>query len=207
MGLHAVGETGAGVVAGRALLGAEELRESFSALAGVRYQMPDYALNPSADGGRTLDMTMRAVPRFEVSCGYFGEKKAGEEVTGDALSCFGNRGDYFHVLLCDGMGSGREASVTSQLCTLFLEKLLSVCSAHGAALNLLNGFLRSRQGECAASVDLCGIDVLTGDAEGMNDIGHGTNVCDRTEMRTGAAREFVFQAEAYSANVVTLQKK
>ena len=164
MGLHAVGETGAGVVAGRALLGAEELRESFSALAGVRYQLPDYALNPSADGGRTLDMTMRAVPRFEVSCGYFGEKKAGEEVTGDALSCFGNRGDYFHVLLCDGMGSGREASVTSQLCTLFLEKLLSVCSAHGAALNLLNGFLRSRQGECAASVDLCGIDTLTGDA-------------------------------------------
>lgn len=149
---------------GRVMRGAEDVRAAFSALAGVRYQMPDYALRPETDGSRALDMTLRAVPKLTLSCGCFGEKKDGEAVTGDAVSCFANRGDYYYVLLCDGMGSGREASVTARLCTLYLEKLLSASHARGAALKLLNGLLRAREDESSAALDLCEIDTLTGNA-------------------------------------------
>ncbi len=146
---------------GSRLLGTEELREAFSALSGVRYQMPEYHLT---DGGRRLCMTMRAGPRLSVTGGVWGEKKADEEVTGDVACMFANRSDCFYALVCDGMGSGREASVTAQISALFLEKLLSVSTARGAALNLLNGFLRARPGECSATVDLCEIDMITGEA-------------------------------------------
>ena len=146
---------------GSSLLGTEELREAFSALSGVRYQMPEYHLT---DGGRQLCMTMRAGPKLSVTGGVWGEKKADEEVTGDIACLFANRSDCFYALVCDGMGSGREASVTAQISALFLEKLLSVSTARGAALNLLNGFLRARPGECSVTVDLCEIDMITGDA-------------------------------------------
>ncbi len=155
---------GTGIRAGTqtySLLGSEELREAFSALSGVRYQMPEYHLT---DGGRRLCMTMRAGPKLSVTSGVWGEKKADEEVTGDVACMFANRSDCFYALVCDGMGSGREASVTAQISALFLEKLLSVSTARGAALNLLNGFLRARPGECSATVDLCEIDMITGDA-------------------------------------------
>ncbi len=145
----------------RNLLGTEELREAFSALSGVRYQPPEYHLT---DGGRRLCMTMRAGPKLSVTSGVWGEKKADEEVTGDVACMFANRSDCFYALVCDGMGSGREASVTAQISALFLEKLLSVSTARGAALNLLNGFLRARPGECSATVDLCEIDMITGEA-------------------------------------------
>lgn len=155
---------GAGMRLGRehhTLLGTEELREAFSALSGVRYQPPEYHLT---DGGKRLCMTMRAGPKLSVTSGVWGEKKADEEITGDVACMFANRSDCFYALVCDGMGSGREASVTAQISALFLEKLLSVSTAAGAALNLLNGFLRARPGECSATVDLCEIDMITGEA-------------------------------------------
>ncbi|MBE6659430.1 MAG: hypothetical protein E7604_13450 [Ruminococcaceae bacterium] len=152
---------GAAIGEGGGVLGTEELREAFSALSGVRYQPPEYRLS---DGGRRLCMTMRAGPKLSVTGGVWGEKKADEEVTGDVACMFANRSDCFYALVCDGMGSGREASVTAQISALFLEKLLSVSTAAGAALNLLNGFLRARPGECSATVDLCEIDMITGEA-------------------------------------------
>ena len=161
---HAVGESGicpGSAMTGTSLLGTEDLRCAFSALAGVHYQSPDYALT---DGGRNLVMTLRAQPKIAISCGTWGEKKAGEEMSGDVLSVFANRSDYFYALLCDGMGSGKEASVTAQIAALFLEKLLSVSAAKGATLSLLNGFLRARDGECSVSIDLCELDMITGEA-------------------------------------------
>lgn len=143
------------------LLGTEDLRAAFSAAAGVMYRAPDYTIT---DGGKRLYMTLHAEPQLTVDCGWWGEKKPGEEVTGDALTVFSDRNDDFYALLCDGMGSGKEASVTAQIASLFLEKLLSVSSAKGAALNLLNTFLRSRGSECSVTVDLCEIDLLTSEA-------------------------------------------
>ena len=48
---------------------------------------------------------------------------------------------------------------------------------------------------------------LNGEAEAMNSISDRTHVCDRTEERTGAAREFIFRAEPWSANVIILKKQ
>ncbi len=138
-----------------------ELGEAFSALAGVRYQSPTYHLSA---GGEELLMTLHPQPAFAVSTGTWGEKKPGEAVSGDVLSLFSTKSDYFYTILCDGMGSGEEASVTAQMAALFLEKLLSVSAATGPILTLLNNVLRGREEECSATVDLCAFDLLTGEA-------------------------------------------
>lgn len=51
------------------------------------------------------------------------------------------------------------------------------------------------------------MDVLYGDPEAMNDIDHGTNVCDQSGWRNGAAREFVYCVGPYMASVITLKKR
>lgn len=47
---------------------------------------------------------------------------------------------------------------------------------------------------------------LCGDGEAMNSIAVPTAVHDREEIRTGASSHFIFTAEPYSANVLTLRK-
>jgi stage II sporulation protein E len=60
------------------------------------------------------------------------------------------------------MGSGKDAAMTSRLCVTFLSKLLSAGCPMSVVLELLNGFLRSRGGECFASIDLAELDLLSG---------------------------------------------
>ncbi len=107
-------------------------------------------------------------PLLDIS--FSGRKK---NAVGEAEFC----GDSFGVIMkkdeskvfsfiSDGMGSGREAAVTSGLCALFLQKLLPVGCGEDhpvdVTLNMLNGFLRSRNGisECSSTVDLCLLDLV-----------------------------------------------
>ncbi|MBQ8759780.1 MAG: SpoIIE family protein phosphatase, partial [Clostridia bacterium] len=72
---------------------------------------------------------------------------------------------YFRALICDGMGSGRDAALSSRLASLFLEKMLATDTDKGIILELLGNALMSRSGESFSSVDLFEADLLTGKAE------------------------------------------
>jgi stage II sporulation protein E len=67
------------------------------------------------------------------------------------------------------MGSGREAALTSGICSVFLSKILSATGRCGISLEMLNGFLRNKGSgsmhECSATVDLLDLDLITGKAE------------------------------------------
>lgn len=93
---------------------------------------------------------------------------ARESVSGDTVNLFGNRKDFFYALINDGMGAGREAALTSGLCSVFLEKMLRAGNRAATALRMLNNLILSRcpdsAQECSSTVDLMELDLITGRA-------------------------------------------
>ena len=133
-------------------------------------------------------LTFRQIPILGVS--VFGKKKnayAEEVFCGDSFGVVDKSEEgRFFAFISDGMGSGREAAHTSDLCAAFLEELLPAGAAGGAridtALEMLNGFLRNRNNfgvvECASTVDLCDLDLIS---------------CRASFYKCGAAPTYVFR--------------
>ncbi len=103
-------------------------------------------------------MRFQTIPSFRVECAKISEAKTGESVCGDTVSVFENDERYFYCLVSDGMGSGRDAALTSRLSAIMLEKLLTVGAEKESALKLLNKALVEKEEEVFATVDLLEID-------------------------------------------------
>ena len=103
-------------------------------------------------------MKMHSVPTFRVECAKVSEAKENEAVCGDTVSVFENEDKYFYCLVSDGMGSGRDAALTSRLAAIMLEKLLSVGAEKESAIKLLNKALVEKREEIFATVDLLELD-------------------------------------------------
>ncbi len=89
-----------------------------------------------------------------------------EEVCGDTSNSFVTSSSYFYSLISDGMGNGEEAAFVSGVCSMFIEKMLSVGNRADITVKMLNNVLRNenmgRGGECSATVDLCELDLISG---------------------------------------------
>lgn len=88
---------------------------------------------------------------------------------GDTVNVFVSRKDHLYALISDGMGTGTNAAFTSELCSVFLEKMLSAGNSVETTLKMLGGLIRSKGAgscgsECSATVDLLELDLLTGQA-------------------------------------------
>ena len=105
-----------------------------------------------------------SAPSFSVAFAKRSSCAEGEsEFCGDTAGYFESENGKSYAFISDGMGSGREAAMTSGLCGLFLRGLLSRGGSDAAGvLKLLNGFLRNRGGgslhECSSTIDLMEID-------------------------------------------------
>jgi len=89
--------------------------------------------------------------------------KAPEGICGDGMSAFEYGGKYY-MILSDGMGSGREAALTSGVVVSMLEKLICAGAELETALKMLNHIIRTVERECSATVDIAEIDLVTGEA-------------------------------------------
>lgn len=89
-------------------------------------------------------------------------------VCGDHIAMFRTDNAYFYALISDGMGSGEDASLTSDICAMFLEKMLSAGNRVEISLRMLDSFVRSKNTgtgeECSATVDLMELDLMDGQA-------------------------------------------
>ncbi len=148
-----------GVDLARVKLGVEEIRRSFERVVGVELSGPDFSIEKGY-----ITMTMRSARIFRVEAARAGAKKENEEMNGDTLSFFENGEDYFYALLGDGMGSGRDAALTSQLATVYLDRMLRAGNKKEQSVKLLNSFLRQKNYESFTTVDLLEIDLLSGQA-------------------------------------------
>ena len=133
-------------------------------------------------------VTLRRAAVLEAVCA--GRRRSSEnegDFCGDSYGAVmrEDSGSLF-AYISDGMGSGREAAVTAELCTAFLGKLLPVNMNAGGSveptLEMLNGLIRGRNGsgmrECAATVDLAAFDLI------------GCRACF---YKSGAAPSYVFR--------------
>lgn len=103
-------------------------------------------------------------------------------VSGDSINLFVNKREYFYALISDGMGAGREAALTSGLCSVFMEKMLRAGNRAATSLRMLNNMIRSRgadsASECSSTIDLLELDLMTGKC---------------TFFKSGAAPSFVIR--------------
>lgn len=86
---------------------------------------------------------------------------------GDSVAAFAGEHGLEYAFICDGMGSGTDAALTSALASVFLSRLLQAGGRADSSLRMLNGFLAARsQGESenSTTVDLLEIDCIKGEA-------------------------------------------
>lgn len=86
---------------------------------------------------------------------------------GDSVITLSSPKGYDYALLCDGMGSGTAAALTSALSTTFLARMLQGGMRADTALRMLNAFLSARSArehESSTTVDLLEIDRVSGEA-------------------------------------------
>ena len=84
---------------------------------------------------------------------------------GDSVMVFHNAQGCEFSLLCDGMGSGNTAALTSALSATVLSRLLGVGNRPDTSLRMLNGVLAARsqrENEASTTVDLLEIDAVGG---------------------------------------------
>ena len=131
----------------------EILRSQYLLLSRFLQATADTAALPVQTGGRF---------RPEVAAKAAG--RGGRSLSGDRGACFHGPGEQFFVLLCDGMGSGKEAAAQSGTAIETLSGLLRAGMDPGSALQLLNSAYVLRDDGCFSTVDILQVDLLTGDS-------------------------------------------
>ncbi len=172
-GKRAISVAAEGVEARLSVAKETELHRVLSEICGV--ELTD-AIYTEEDG--VWMMRMRRKPILQAQFAKAGETKAGETISGDVASMFTRQDQHLFALISDGMGSGQDAAISAQICRVFLEKLLGAGGSRVLTLEMLNDFIRSRNTENFATVDLLDVDLLTGEG---------------TFLKSGAAPSFVLR--------------
>ena len=139
----------------------ETMRSDLSEMCGSELSFPTFEVE-----GSVSTMTLTAKRKIAVISAQ-NNVSADGGVSGDSVNLFSNKKDYFYSLISDGMGSGKEAALTSGLCSVFLEKMLRAGNRAATSLRMLNNMIASRSQdstkECSSTVDLLELDLMTGD--------------------------------------------
>lgn len=90
----------------------------------------------------------------------------GERYSGDTFSTFEDGNGLFYAVICDGMGTGTKAALSSGLAVTLLEKLIKAGFGIKASINTVNTSIISKSGEeCSVTLDLTVVDLFTGHVE------------------------------------------
>lgn len=140
-------------------LSVADIKRRYENLCEVKLSTPEFAVEDDY-----ITMSLESARHFRVEFATATSTMKNESLCGDLLCMFETTNDYFYSLISDGMGSGREAALTSRLCGIFLKKMLCAGNSKPIALEMLNNFIRSKNTECFSTVDLLEIDLLNGKA-------------------------------------------
>ncbi|MDR0325326.1 MAG: SpoIIE family protein phosphatase [Oscillospiraceae bacterium] len=127
---------------------------------GYTVSMPEQVVTPL---GEKLIFT--EAERLRAAIGVASHKKQGESVSGDYGTWFKTADGNAHIILSDGMGSGREAGEQSEKVVALLERFLRAGIDPPSALSTINStlVLRGAEGcESLVTVDLCVCNLKTG---------------------------------------------
>lgn len=143
------------------LLTTEEEEKKLSALAGFPLRRESQAAEASEE-----HLIFVQTEPLAAIVGVAARKKDGQTVSGDTGAWFKLPDGNSYVLLCDGMGSGVEASRDSTLAVQLLERFLRAGISPDTALRTLNSALALRGEENGGftTIDLLRVDLFTGAA-------------------------------------------
>lgn len=141
----------------------DDVRRLCEKIMGCPLTDPEYS---EQDGGTTLHFA--SVNRIRAERAFSTSAKGEENnpaVNGDSVVFFDSPDDFYsYSLICDGMGSGRQAALASRLACLLTEKLLCAGSKKEMTIELLNTVLLSTGEECFTTVDLLEVDLISQEA-------------------------------------------
>lgn len=145
-----------GVDLSRAGVGEGDIKKRAEEILSSKLSSPEFSID-----GKYISASMHSVPAIGIVSGRYSIRSGRDNTSGDSVCSFKNDDGYSYTVVSDGMGSGKEAAVTSSISAAFLEKLLSASCPMKSALELLNCFLRGAGGECFTTVDLMETDLYT----------------------------------------------
>ena len=147
----------------------EQFQSDIGKILGAQVSKPSY--NSEEEGV----LTFHTLPTWQVRCRYRCEPASSTSLNrsrapcGDTVRTFEDANGRFYALLCDGMGQGQNAAITSSSCAVFLERTLRAGVSVSTALALLNQYLLARaespEQEISSTVDLFCFDRYTGQGE------------------------------------------
>lgn len=116
------------------------------------------------EGGAVMSVTQKRKIRAEYAQSAVSSKFE-KDFCGDSMAVFETDEDMLYSMVSDGMGSGRDAALSSGISVMFMKKMLSTSASCESALHMLNGFLRNKGSgsvhECSATVDIMELDLVT----------------------------------------------
>ncbi len=140
-------------------IGADELRAELERVCGFPLKPLVFELHD-----RKIALRTEARKCFSAEAAIACLPARGEAVSGDRAITFENSRDKRYAIISDGMGSGQSAAFTSEMCGVFLEKMLLGGNKKETSVKMLNNLLRSKGEECSATVDLMELDLISGKA-------------------------------------------
>ena len=159
----------------------------------------------SEEGGSVSACFVRKAP-FTVQCAAVCKTKTGETVCGDNAVAFSTDQDHYMLLLSDGMGSGKTAFAQSFWTVTLLQKLLRAGVGAKGAVSMVHSSLQMKNEDVSfATVDLCGIDLVTGQAEFIK-AGAATTFIVRQDRVTEVSAVSMPLGATDSADVATVRE-
>ena len=137
-------------------IGADELKQRVEKVCGFPVSEPVIEFKENV-----MTLRLSTARRFSARS-VTATSGAEESVCGDSVTHFENCDDRYYAIISDGMGTGDEASMTSSICSLFLQKMLGVGNGVYPSVKMLNSFIRAKRGECSSTLDLAELDLLSG---------------------------------------------
>ncbi len=141
-------------------LGVNELKQMLEDAIGSPLTDPIFELR-----GNKVALFTEKEKRFSAEWGVFSSSASGEGINGDSSAAFFGKENRFYALISDGMGAGQSAAYSSEICEMFLKKMLLCGNRKETSLKMLNNLLRARGEECSATVDLLEVDLEGGSAK------------------------------------------
>ncbi len=170
---------------------APELQKQFEQKCGLALSYPELECTPQRN-----ELIFKRREKISAKFGAAAKRKEGEEYCGDTVYTF-IQDHCFYALLCDGMGSGRDAALVSRIACHFVEQLSLCGGALPTVLKTVNDFLLCQSCECCTTVDLMRLDLYDGKCDFVKCgacpslvlRGGNTFKLSSASMPVGAARE------------------
>lgn len=127
-------------------------------------KMAIYDVHPTERVG-LVNVNLKSAPMFDCVFGLACQPKSGANISGDSHSIERLDGDKFMFAICDGMGSGEQASEKSQTAVGLVENFYKAGFDNEIILSSVNKLLNLEKDDIFSTIDIAVVDLKNGIAD------------------------------------------